>query len=55
MHPKRDYFSFISIETTHNIDGSPEIRITRLLTVLQVCLSFIVFWMVVGEPNDDKS
>ena len=24
MYPKRDYFSFISIETTHNIDGIPE-------------------------------
>ena len=54
MYPKRDYFSFISIETTHNIDRSPEIRITRLSTVLQVCWSFIVFWMIVGEPNDDK-
>ena len=21
MYPKRDYFSFISTETTHNIDG----------------------------------
>ena len=26
MHPKTDYFSLISIETTHNIDG---IRIGR--------------------------
>ena len=24
VYPKRDYFSFISIETTHNIDGIPE-------------------------------
>ena len=33
MYPKEDYFLFISIETTHNIDGSRRKKITRPLTM----------------------
>ena len=33
MYPRKDYFSFISIETTHDIF----VIITLLLTMSQVC------------------
>ena len=57
---KKGLFSFICIETTHNIDGFLA-RITRLLIMLQNCWSFFVFWMLSSRiqlfdgPSEDES
>ena len=45
MYPNKEYFSFISIETSHNIDGIlPEKEWHG--STFQVCWSFIVSWTV---------
>ena len=48
MYPKTDYFSLISIETTHNIDGI-RIAATAQGVGLGGALAPLLFWMLMLE------
>ena len=61
MYPKRDYYSFISVETTHNTDSIPEKEYHGCWQCWKFT-TFIVFWTVslralllIDGPNEDES
>ena len=54
-----DYYSFISVETTHNVDDIPEKEYHGCWQCWKFT-TFIVFWTVIGHcfiegPNEDES
>ena len=61
MYPKKDYFLFVFVETTHNIDGPPGERITATNNVA-ILLGFYCILNISSRillatdgPNEDES